>query len=176
MRFAPVVVSFLLAGCGPWSPGDSGTATGGGADCVDFGFEAAASPSMTVTQMVYNAGALATTFDPNADYQEWGPSGCYNPSSGEFQWVFESGGQPVGALRAQATTEGNQDLASTTGGTLEFRMYKDDLVETTFTNVHFVSGTYTVNSLDPFQVTVNGNANNNGNTLMVNLTARASKP
>ena len=170
----------LLTACEDFWDAPVPTGTGDGlTDCQFDDMEEVPGASMTITNLrvnniSYNAAFRATSYDPE------GYSACWNPDTEQMTWIFEQSGVPVGTLSAVLPeTTGNLDMATTSPG---FALTFFDSGASgytgyggggsTFTNTHFTTGAWVVDSLAPFEHTITGQAQNQGEILEVTLSAR----
>ncbi len=185
MRLIPFVL--LVVGCGPLG-GDSGLGNPSGANCFQSTWEPLYAGGMTITAMQLNTSSYFPTYEHGKSYPGRGVAGCFDPNGSAMRWIFEAEGEPLGALWAEVTSSGNQDLqGSTASFTFEFFGDSPTTIGDTgtsvsygttdalyFDNNEFLTGAWVVDTVNPLAFTIQGQVQG-PNNLQVNLAAEGSR-
>lgn len=136
--------------------------------------------AMVISSLQLNQVTLVAVHEPNKTYDDYGPSGCYNETTGLVRWIFEANGEPAGTFEMflENPTPGNVDLQSYTDY-FQFTFFPTGATATGsayFTNYDWVTGTWVVDSTDPLTVAILGEANDGGAFMNVNMTVEVSLP
>lgn len=171
MRALLLLGATLTVGCDLGPVIDYDLDDSGDASCPQAGWVPASDARMSITGLSVDGLTLLGGFDPDALY-ETGPAACVDPAGGGVALTFAVGGDPFGTVTMIAPTTGGLTVGA--DGTFEVVLFAAD-PPVTFTNAHWVLGSWDVQSLEPFAVTVSGaQGQNNGRYLDLAFTAEAS--
>ena len=171
-------VLLLLTACEDFWDAPVPTGTTGVSQCAFADQMEVPGAAMSLTQVQLNTSTYNASFVPGKVYDVEGYSGCWSEDSNQMTWIFEANGEPLGTLSVVTpTTTGNLDMATTTPGfVLSFieggqgsTYYGSS--GPVFSNTHFTTGAWVVDSLSPLEMTITGQAQNAGDVLSITLAA-----
>lgn len=143
----------LNIGCDP-VPASSDT--GGSDSCpVGDGYEHASTTKLYINQLIVDEHLLAAQFNATATY-DGEPAACFSDDDQQGTLVFEVAGEPYARITVGSSQEGNNTFTGTEG-TLQVELF-GETTPVTFAKSDFYSGTWVVESIQPFVVDLYGEA------------------
>lgn len=161
----------ITAGCDLRPVPTTGQDDSGDATCPQAGWVPATDARLTMTSFVLDGMGITVGFEPGAVY-ETGPSACVDPEGGGAAFTFAVAGEPYGTVTMIAPETGGLTVGA--DGSFEVTLFGED-PPITFGNSTWVLGSWDVQSLLPFAVTVtNAQAQDAGRALAFSFTAEAA--
>lgn len=100
------------------------------------------------------------------------PTVCVRSDGGGAAWLFSVNGEPYGMLRIEASSPGTLTPNATN---LIIDLYGAEPTAARFAGSDY-AGVFTIASVDPFSVALNGTAGAGGRNLTIQLSATATVP
>ncbi|NCG20135.1 MAG: hypothetical protein GWP91_14090 [Rhodobacterales bacterium] len=172
MRSLPLFLA--LTACGPLpnptiTTNDTGQST---TSCPQGSHWLASSASgMTLVFLMVDGASMQAIYDPLAEYETYGPAACYDSTSTDLAWVFESAGQAYGRLTVTPAGTGDQVFDGSDGSSVTLDLFgaSNPVV---WTGADFSIGSFTVDSAAPnVSLNLDTDGARDGHTLSVILSA-----